>query len=86
MLTKIGKRWPRFRGNLVGSLAERLEAVQPVREGLVKAKVFERPLRDLPAVYEQLESGDGAGRVVLKIGRDPAPHTHLSKGRSVVVR
>lgn len=60
-----------IKGNLVGSLAESLEAVQLVRDGLVKPKVYVRPFRDLPAVYEELESGDIAGRVVLKIGDDP---------------
>ncbi|KAJ0426497.1 chaperonin 10-like protein [Aspergillus carlsbadensis] len=43
-------------GNLVGSLKECMEAVDLVR-----------PFRDLPAVYEEMERGDIAGRIVLKI-------------------
>jgi alcohol dehydrogenase, propanol-preferring len=62
-----------IRGNLVGNLKECLEAVELVRSGLVKPKVYVRPFRDLPAVYEELEKGDIAGRVVLKIGDDPGP-------------
>lgn len=60
-------------GNLVGSLKECLEAVELVRTGVVKPKVYVRPFRDLPAVYEELAKGDIAGRMVLKIGDDPGP-------------
>ena len=63
----------KIKGNLVGSLKECLEAVELVRVGLVKPKIYVRPFRDLPAVYEKLEKGDIAGRVVLKIGEDPGP-------------
>lgn len=59
-----------IKGNLVGSLKECLEAVEQVRAGIIKPKVFVRPFRDLPAVYEELENGDIAGRAVLKIGDD----------------
>ena len=60
-----------IKGNLVGNLKECLEAVELVRAGLVKPKIYVRPFRDLPAVYEELEKGDIAGRVVLKVGDDP---------------
>ena len=63
----------KIKGNLVGNLKECLEAVDQVTTGLVKPKVYVRPFRDLPAVYEELEKGDIAGRVVLKIGDDPGP-------------
>lgn len=63
----------KIKGNLVGSLKECMEAVELVRNGLVKPKVYVRPFKDLPAVYEELEKGDIAGRVVLKIGEDPGP-------------
>lgn len=63
----------KIKGNLVGNLKECLEAVELVRTGLVKPKIYVRPFRDLPAVYEELEKGDIAGRVVLKIGNDPGP-------------
>ena len=62
-----------IRGNLVGNLKECLEAVEQVRTGLVKPRIYVRPFRDLPAVYGELEKGDIAGRVVLKIGEDPGP-------------
>ena len=39
----------------------------------MKPQVFVRPFKDLPKVYEELEKGDIAGRVVLKIGDDPGP-------------
>ena len=61
----------KIKGNLVGSLKECLEAVDQLKNGMVKPKVYVRPFRDLPAVYEELEKGDIAGRVVLKIGEDP---------------
>ncbi|KAK3707737.1 hypothetical protein LTR37_011914 [Vermiconidia calcicola] len=64
----------KIKGNLVGNLKECLEAVEMVRTGLVKPKIYIRPFRDLPAVYEELEKGDIAGRVVLKIGEDPGPN------------
>ncbi|EMC99500.1 hypothetical protein BAUCODRAFT_128317 [Baudoinia panamericana UAMH 10762] len=60
----------KIKGNLVGSLKECLEAVELVRAGIVKPKVFVRPFSDLPDVYEELERGDIPGRVVLKIGDD----------------
>ena len=63
----------KIKGNLVGNLKECLEAVELVRTGLVKPKIYVRPFRDLPAVYEELEKGDIAGRVVLKVGDDPGP-------------
>lgn len=63
----------KIKGNLVGNLKECLEAVELVRAGLVKPKIFVRPFKDLPAVYEELEKGDIAGRVVLKVGEDPGP-------------
>ncbi len=63
----------KIKGNLVGNLKECLEAVVLVSNGLVKPKIYVRPFKDLPAVYEELEKGDIAGRVVLKIGDDPGP-------------
>jgi propanol-preferring alcohol dehydrogenase len=60
----------RITGNLVGSLKECLEAVELVRRGVVKVKVSVRPFKDLPAVYEELERGDIAGRIVLKVNED----------------
>ena len=62
-----------IKGNLVGNLKECLEVVDLVKNGLVKPKTYVRPFRDLPAVYEELEKGDIAGRVVLKVGDDPGP-------------
>ena len=63
----------KIKGNLVGNLKECMEAVEQVRSGLVKPKIYVRPFRDLPTVYEELENGDIAGRVVLKVGDDPGP-------------
>ncbi|KAK7404032.1 hypothetical protein QQX98_010205 [Neonectria punicea] len=57
-------------GNLVGSLKECLEAVDLVRRGIVKPKITVRDFADLPAVYDELEKGDVAGRIVLKIAKD----------------
>ncbi|OJD32197.1 alcohol dehydrogenase [Diplodia corticola] len=57
-------------GNLVGSLKECLEAVELVRRGVVKPKISIREFRDLPAVYDELEKGDVAGRIVLKVTAD----------------
>ncbi|KAL4887150.1 putative alcohol dehydrogenase [Aspergillus karnatakaensis] len=54
-------------GNLVGSLKECMEAVELVRAGMIKPVVKVRPFRDLPHVYEEMERGDIAGRIVLKI-------------------
>lgn len=58
----------RIIGNLVGSLKECLEAVDLVRRGVVVPEVKIRKLRDLPKVYGEMEKGDIAGRIVLKIG------------------
>lgn len=57
-------------GNLVGSLKECLEAVELVRRGVVKPKISVRPFRELENVYEELERGDVAGRIVLKVGEE----------------
>ncbi|KAL2799117.1 GroES-like protein [Aspergillus keveii] len=54
-------------GNLVGSLKECMEAVDLVRRGMVKPEVKVRRFRDLPAVYEEMERGDSAGRIVLEV-------------------
>jgi len=63
----------KIKGNLVGNLKECLEAVDQVRTGIVKPRIFVRPFKDLPAVYDELERGDVAGRIVLKIGEDVIP-------------
>jgi alcohol dehydrogenase, propanol-preferring len=57
----------KIQGNLVGSLAETLEAVEYVRSGKVKPHIQLRPFRDLPKVYEMLEKGDVPGRIVLEL-------------------
>jgi propanol-preferring alcohol dehydrogenase len=57
-------------GNLVGSLKECLEAVELVRSGAVKPKIVVRPFRELQMVYDELERGEVAGRIVLKVGED----------------
>ncbi|KAL3490780.1 putative alcohol dehydrogenase [Aspergillus germanicus] len=54
-------------GNLVGSLKECMEAIDLVRRGMVKPEVKVRRFRDLPAVYEEMERGDIAGRIVLEV-------------------
>lgn len=56
-----------IKGNLVGNLKECLEAVELVRVGKVRPKVVVREFKELPQVYEELEKGEVAGRVVLKI-------------------
>jgi propanol-preferring alcohol dehydrogenase len=60
----------RITGNLVGSLKECLEAVDLVRRGVVKPNVSIRPFKDLGEVYNELERGDIAGRIVLKVSSD----------------
>lgn len=59
----------RITGNLVGSLKECMEAVDLVRRGVVKPVIKVRPFRELPQVYEEMEKGDIAGRVVLQIAQ-----------------
>lgn len=54
-------------GNLVGSLKECMEAVDLVRRGVVKPVVKVRPFKDLPQIYEEMEKGDIAGRIVLQL-------------------
>jgi hypothetical protein len=56
-------------GNLVGSLAETLEAVEYVRSGQVQVHVEVRPFEELVEAYAALESGDVPGRVVLEVAR-----------------
>ena len=53
------------------SLKECLEAVDQVNAGIVKPRVYVRPFRDLPKIYEEMERGDILGRMVVKIGDDP---------------
>lgn len=60
----------KMKGNLVGSLGECMEAVELVRKGKVKPKVFVREFEELPKIYEELERGNIAGRVALRIGDD----------------
>ena len=55
-------------GSLVGSLKECLEAVELVREGVVRPEIQIREFRELGEVYEEMERGDVAGRVVLRVG------------------
>ena len=57
-------------GNLVGSLAETLEAVEYVRRGEVRVHVQVRPFEDLVEAYRALEAGDVPGRIVLEVARD----------------
>ena len=55
-------------GSLEGSLKECLEAVELVREGVVRPEIQIREFRELGEVYEEMERGDVAGRVVLRVG------------------
>ena len=57
-------------GNLVGSLKECMEAVDLVRRGVVKPEIKTRPFRELSLAYEEMEKGDVAGRIVLKVADD----------------
>ncbi|KAJ5671718.1 Polyketide synthase enoylreductase [Penicillium longicatenatum] len=57
----------RITGNLVGSLKECMEAVDLVRRGVVKPVVKVRPFKDLPQIYEEMEKGDIAGRIVIQL-------------------
>lgn len=57
----------RITGNLVGSLKECMEAVDLVRRGVVKPVVKVRPFKDLPQIYEEMEKGEIAGRIVLQL-------------------
>ncbi|KAJ5173116.1 Polyketide synthase enoylreductase [Penicillium capsulatum] len=59
----------RITGNLVGSLKECMEAVDLVRRGVVTPVINVRPFRDLPRVYEEMEKGDIAGRIVLQVAQ-----------------
>lgn len=59
----------RVTGNLVGSLKECMEAVDLVRRGVVKPVIKVRKFKELPQVYEEMERGDIAGRVVLQIAQ-----------------
>ncbi|RAH85901.1 putative alcohol dehydrogenase [Aspergillus japonicus CBS 114.51] len=59
----------RITGNLVGSLKECMEAVDLVRRGVVKPEIKVRPFKDLPQVYDEMEKGDIAGRIVLQISK-----------------
>lgn len=60
-----------IRGNLVGNLKECLEAVELVRTGKVRPRIVVREFRELGEIYEELERGDVAGRVVLRVAQDP---------------
>ncbi|KAJ5759228.1 Polyketide synthase enoylreductase [Penicillium odoratum] len=57
----------RITGNLVGSLKECMEAIELVRRGVVKPVVKVRPFKDLPQIYEEMEKGDIAGRIVIQL-------------------
>ncbi|KAI9723536.1 MAG: hypothetical protein M1828_004132 [Chrysothrix sp. TS-e1954] len=69
-VSSIVIRGLRIQGNLVGSLKECLEAVEYVRRGLVKPRIEVRAFDELPQVYDDLEQGRIAGRVVLKVAKD----------------
>ncbi|PYH91415.1 GroES-like protein [Aspergillus ellipticus CBS 707.79] len=57
----------RVAGNLIGSLKECMEAVELVRRGVVKPEIKVRAFKELPQVYEEMEKGDIAGRIVLQV-------------------
>ncbi|PYI12709.1 GroES-like protein [Aspergillus sclerotiicarbonarius CBS 121057] len=57
----------RITGNLIGSLKECMEAVDLVRRGVVKPEIKVRSFKELPQVYEDMENGDIAGRIVLQV-------------------
>lgn len=74
-VSEIVVRGLSIKGNLVGEFKECLEAVELVRTGKVKPKMSSTELssKELAEVYEELEKGDVAGRVVLTIAEDPGP-------------
>ncbi|OJZ90873.1 hypothetical protein ASPFODRAFT_57121 [Aspergillus luchuensis CBS 106.47] len=59
----------RVTGNLIGSLKECMEAVELVRRGVVKPEIKVRTFKELPEVYEEMEKGDIAGRIVLQVAQ-----------------
>ena len=59
----------RIVGSLVGSLKECLEAVELVRGGVVQPEIQIWEFRELGEVYEEMERGDVAGRIVLRVGQ-----------------
>jgi len=38
-----------------------------VRSGIVQSRISARPFKDLPKVYEEMETGEIAGRIVLRV-------------------
>lgn len=60
----------RITGSLIGSESECQEAVELVRQGIVKPQITVRDFKELPTVYEEMEKGDISGRIVLKVAHD----------------
>lgn len=67
-VAKVVIKGLRIVGNLVGSMAETLEAVDFVRRGQVRPIVRVVEFAELEAVYTAMERGDVMGRVVVRIG------------------
>ncbi|ADV22294.1 alcohol dehydrogenase, propanol-preferring [Cryptococcus gattii Ru294] len=60
----------RIQGSYVGNRQDAIEALQLVEDGKVKVIFEQKPLADLKTVYEGLEEGKIAGRVVLQVANE----------------
>ena len=74
---------PKIQRNLVGGLRECMAALALVKHAAGKPKVYVRPFMDVPKVYEELDQGHIAGRVVLKVGEDAGADLALRKGNEL---
>ncbi|ODO00591.1 alcohol dehydrogenase, propanol-preferring [Cryptococcus wingfieldii CBS 7118] len=60
----------RIQGSYVGTRQDAIEALALMESGQVKVIFEERPLADLKDVYEGLEEGKIAGRIVLEVAKE----------------
>ncbi|AFR95345.1 alcohol dehydrogenase, propanol-preferring [Cryptococcus neoformans] len=60
----------RIQGSYVGNRQDAIESLQLVEDGKVKVIFEQKPLADLKAVYEGLEEGKIAGRIVLQVAKE----------------
>lgn len=53
-------------GTSTGTMEDTKEALEYVRNGMVKPIAVEKKLEDIPACIEELEKGDAVGRFVVR--------------------
>ena len=74
-----------IRGSFVGTRQDMAEALAFAADGKVKADIELQPLSSINQIFDRLEHGDVASRVVLNFAKDEAVRLHSEAGQCLAI-